>query len=282
VNVILATALPFLLASFVFPQCVVYEDEILVCGGLCQREYYSYNLIKDQYKKISDFPFILQQHCVVNCGKEDDQVKLLSISSLPNHILITHYKSNKKKNNNLLFITTVNEIGVIDLHTNEYIDVINNKCSNLSLSYHLMPKTKQNHVLINQFLLFSQGCISSITYHENTKEFTQCIWNVLIYDLLHYGVVCLNDAIVILRGTNKLYKRKNTIKMYDTQNGTLLDSQLGLPFRIYKNDTSLHIIGGSGNFNATTKHYVVWTKRIYRRSVSVFFLSLFIVSMSTL
>ncbi|ETO34032.1 hypothetical protein RFI_03062 [Reticulomyxa filosa] len=117
------------------------------------------------------------------------------------------------------------------------------------------------HVLINQFLLLSQGCISSITYHENKKEFTQRILNVLIYDLLHYGVVCLNDVIVMLGGTNKLYKCKNTIQMYDTQNGTLLDSQLILPFRIYKNDTSLHIIGGSDNFNAITKHYVVWTKK---------------------
>ncbi|ETO05287.1 WD repeat-containing protein [Reticulomyxa filosa] len=80
-------------------QCVLYKHEILICGGHKQRDCYSYNILKDEYKFICDYPsdVTLWGHCVVklidNNNKNDNEITLLSFGGKDKHTLMMKYVS---------------------------------------------------------------------------------------------------------------------------------------------------------------------------------------------
>ncbi|ETO04848.1 hypothetical protein RFI_32549 [Reticulomyxa filosa] len=67
-------------------QCVLYKNEIIICGGLNQRGCYSYNTLKNEYKIICEYPrdVTLWGYCVVKLvdnNKERNHITLLSFGS---------------------------------------------------------------------------------------------------------------------------------------------------------------------------------------------------------
>ncbi|ETO34790.1 hypothetical protein RFI_02295 [Reticulomyxa filosa] len=138
-------------------QCVLHKHEILICGSWDKRACYSYDIIKNEYKFICDYPsdITLEGHCVVklvdNNSKDSSQITLLSFGGLHKHTLIMRYqlqsmvpfKDNHNHpiiigrnndyyigvravigggNNNLLFITYYEKnISVFDLNTFQFI-----------------------------------------------------------------------------------------------------------------------------------------------------------------
>ncbi|ETN97700.1 hypothetical protein RFI_39825 [Reticulomyxa filosa] len=85
------------------PPCVLYKDELLICGGDRQRTCYSYHTIKNEYKFICEYPsnVKLAGHCVVklvnNNNNEKNQITLLSFGSYwpgeNKHTLVMKYVS---------------------------------------------------------------------------------------------------------------------------------------------------------------------------------------------
>ncbi|ETO26659.1 hypothetical protein RFI_10476 [Reticulomyxa filosa] len=60
-------SLPELPKSFRAAQCILFKDEILVCGGTGTSDCYSYHTLKKQYKYVCSYPsdVKLNGHCVV-------------------------------------------------------------------------------------------------------------------------------------------------------------------------------------------------------------------------
>ncbi|ETO12529.1 hypothetical protein RFI_24844 [Reticulomyxa filosa] len=92
-------------------QCVLYKQELLVCGGWNEKNCYSYHTIKNEYKFICEYPkdVKLFGHCVVkllnNKNKDNNEITLLSFGGYSDkkHTLIMKYKSvwNNDENNKL-------------------------------------------------------------------------------------------------------------------------------------------------------------------------------------
>src|SRR5947208_542183 len=85
-------------------QCVIFREEILICGGLKNNKCYSYHTLKQQYKEICEYPadIILFGHCVIKYESNFDNnensntITLLSFGggkrSTP-HTLLMKYQS---------------------------------------------------------------------------------------------------------------------------------------------------------------------------------------------
>ncbi|ETO14411.1 G-protein beta WD-40 repeats containing protein [Reticulomyxa filosa] len=86
-------------------QCVMHNNEILICGGYWNNECYSYHTIKNKYKVICSYPIevTLSSHCVVKLRSNDNSsdITLLSFGGEYRHTLIMKYRSvwddNKEK-----------------------------------------------------------------------------------------------------------------------------------------------------------------------------------------
>ncbi|ETO07563.1 hypothetical protein RFI_29828 [Reticulomyxa filosa] len=88
--------------TFAQAQCVLYKNEILICGGYERKTCYSYHTLKNKYKFICNYPddVRLEAHCVVklinNNNKDSNQIILLSlggISHIKKHALVMKYVS---------------------------------------------------------------------------------------------------------------------------------------------------------------------------------------------
>ncbi|ETO32190.1 G-protein beta WD-40 repeats containing protein [Reticulomyxa filosa] len=91
-------------------QCIMHNDEILICGGYENNVCYSYNIVKNQYKRICSYSkkIELNGHCVVKLVSKDKDANdtLLSFGGMKKHTLMMEYssvwegkKNNKKKRN---------------------------------------------------------------------------------------------------------------------------------------------------------------------------------------
>ncbi|ETO05056.1 hypothetical protein RFI_32341 [Reticulomyxa filosa] len=81
-------------------QCVIYKDEILICGGDSNNNCYSYSTAKNEYKYICSYPekLKLEGHCVVRLpdNKDWSGITLLSFGGGDKdkkHTLQMKYKS---------------------------------------------------------------------------------------------------------------------------------------------------------------------------------------------
>ncbi|ETO27770.1 WD-40 repeat-containing protein, partial [Reticulomyxa filosa] len=94
-------ALPSLPAPLCDIQCVVYNHEILICGGWEKNDCYSYHTIKRQYKFICSYPkdVTLWGHCVVKLvhhNQDANGITLLSFGGskfIQRHTLVMKYVS---------------------------------------------------------------------------------------------------------------------------------------------------------------------------------------------
>ncbi|ETO19056.1 hypothetical protein RFI_18182 [Reticulomyxa filosa] len=80
-------------------QCVVYDQEVLICGGLYTRDCYSYHVLEKKYKKICSYPkdVKLRGHSVVKrVNSNTNDTMLLSFGGYKNekkHTLTMKYVS---------------------------------------------------------------------------------------------------------------------------------------------------------------------------------------------
>ncbi|ETO17038.1 hypothetical protein RFI_20295, partial [Reticulomyxa filosa] len=84
--------LPELPKAFTTPQCILFKDEILICGGCQLNDCYSYHTLKKQYKYICSYPSDVQMevHCVVQLIHSQDnsnEIYLLSFGGQGKYIM---------------------------------------------------------------------------------------------------------------------------------------------------------------------------------------------------
>ncbi|ETO16101.1 hypothetical protein RFI_21258 [Reticulomyxa filosa] len=87
-----------LYTPFYQSQCVVYKNEILICGVKHKKDCYSYHTVKNQYRHICSYPTSakLNGHCVIKLVSDNPKyVTLLSFGGTKNkkHTLIMNYVS---------------------------------------------------------------------------------------------------------------------------------------------------------------------------------------------
>jgi len=173
------------------------------------------------------------------------------------------------KNNDLLFMTFSNSMNVINLRTFTY--VANFALIRSMLAYHcFVPKTKKNKILVNKFILIIEAEAILIEYDEEKNHISESILSYHVPLQRHYqhAYACWNDFVILMGGADyNSIKRNNSVHIYGMEDNQWLNSQLILPFRIVasaavlsQNDTCLHMIGGSDNFNAKNQHFVIKTK----------------------
>ncbi|ETO24380.1 hypothetical protein RFI_12775 [Reticulomyxa filosa] len=87
-------------ASLCYPQCVVFNDEILICGAYGQPKCYSFHVKQSTYKEICSYPSNvgLLGHSVVECNDEssdndEKMTTLLSFGGEDKHTFVMKYKS---------------------------------------------------------------------------------------------------------------------------------------------------------------------------------------------
>ncbi|ETO27233.1 G-protein beta WD-40 repeats containing protein [Reticulomyxa filosa] len=84
-------------ASLYGSQCVVYNNEIIICGGVYKRDCYSYHTLKNQYKYICSYPanVFLFGHGVLKLANNTspNEITLLSFGGRCKHTLVMKYVS---------------------------------------------------------------------------------------------------------------------------------------------------------------------------------------------
>ncbi|ETO03022.1 hypothetical protein RFI_34388 [Reticulomyxa filosa] len=101
--------LPDVPKPFGTSQCLLFKEEILICGGQQTNDCYSYHTLKKQYKYICCYPNDVQfnGHCVVqlnNLQTNPNEIHLLSFGGQDENIIkqtfSMKYKSVWEINNN--------------------------------------------------------------------------------------------------------------------------------------------------------------------------------------
>ncbi|ETO02443.1 hypothetical protein RFI_34988, partial [Reticulomyxa filosa] len=100
-------SLPELPKPFDGSPCILFKEELLLCGGYEINDCYSYHTLKKQYKYICSYPNDVQfnGHCVVqlnNPQTNPNEIHLLSFGgqhkNIMKQIFSMKYKSVLKKN----------------------------------------------------------------------------------------------------------------------------------------------------------------------------------------
>ncbi|ETO12077.1 hypothetical protein RFI_25300, partial [Reticulomyxa filosa] len=81
---------------FIRPQCVLYKNEIIICGDATSRECYSYDIRKNEYKLVCSYPkeISLTNHCIVKLvNNNPNEITLLSFNGLFKQAVVMNYVS---------------------------------------------------------------------------------------------------------------------------------------------------------------------------------------------
>ncbi|ETN98507.1 hypothetical protein RFI_38983 [Reticulomyxa filosa] len=92
------SSLPNVPTALFQSQCVVWKDEILICGGRPHNHHcYSYHTTKRKYKKICEYPHTIRifGHVVVKCESDNNELTLLSFGGVDvsKYTLLMSYQS---------------------------------------------------------------------------------------------------------------------------------------------------------------------------------------------
>ncbi|ETO02492.1 hypothetical protein RFI_34939, partial [Reticulomyxa filosa] len=108
--------LPELPRSFTKAQCILFKDELLICGGYEINDCYSYHTVKKQYKYICSYPNDVEfdGHCVVQLNHSQtnpNEIHLLSFGGQDKNMMkqtfSMKYKSSTSKSENQPFNTWI-------------------------------------------------------------------------------------------------------------------------------------------------------------------------------
>ncbi|ETO35976.1 hypothetical protein RFI_01086, partial [Reticulomyxa filosa] len=102
--------------TFATSQCILFKEELLICGGINTNGCYSYHTLKKQYKYICSYPnnVKLKGHCVVQLIHSQanlNEIHLLSFGGQDEYIMkqtfSMKYKSSDSKSENQSFNTWI-------------------------------------------------------------------------------------------------------------------------------------------------------------------------------
>ncbi|ETO19838.1 hypothetical protein RFI_17388, partial [Reticulomyxa filosa] len=94
--------LPPLPFKFNFPQCVLFNQEILICGSANTNVCYSYHLTQQRYKLICSYPedVEIENQVVIKCKGDRNQITLFSFGGSNRVTLMMRYRSVWDEKNN--------------------------------------------------------------------------------------------------------------------------------------------------------------------------------------
>ncbi|ETO25233.1 hypothetical protein RFI_11904 [Reticulomyxa filosa] len=272
-------------------QCVLFEKELLICGGFLTQECYSYHLKKDRYKKICDYPETIEinGHAVVQVKKSKMETTLLSFGGSHNHTLVMKYQSvwNKSKKVENQWIALTIDIGIPEDDMQHVRASVDRKRSLLFIvhppnhmkvlstnSLQLKAKTMlpiDNIVGGSCFVslsahamfFFNRNSGLRITYHQTHSSFEYK--KLPICDDLHYALdysfVFSKGYVVLFGGYRRGDTYSNSIFLYSVHTNEWKRSPFILPTPVHNtfaiindNKTHIHVMGGYDGTNFTEQH----------------------------
>ncbi|ETO11529.1 hypothetical protein RFI_25849 [Reticulomyxa filosa] len=134
-------------------QCVVFGDELLICGGRKYKECISYHIVKKQYKWICSYPkeVELWGHIVVSYPSKEENKSMITLLSFGGgalsvyHSLLMHYRS------------VWDESSLAQAHVNEWVPLPNNHVLGLKSQYNFYGTRAVVGGADNSLLFLSQS-----------------------------------------------------------------------------------------------------------------------------
>ncbi|ETO33116.1 hypothetical protein RFI_03990 [Reticulomyxa filosa] len=256
-------------------QCVLHKHEILICGGKRQNACYSYDILKNKYKFICEYPshVKLKGHCVVKLidnNKNSNEITLLSFGSSlfgkNKHTLVMKYVSVWS---NILDISNKsNEFN----NYNQWVPFTDNDNHPIIIASDYANYTGVRAVIggSNNHLLFityiPHNIRLSIEYDENNNifQFQRLPVCEKIAPLSYYAHVCINDIILFFGGWNgrfnnvvvskSVYKYSIRENKWTTFQNTLPSRLRGCVAILDEEDNYIHIIGGRDHEKKVLTH----------------------------
>ncbi|ETO30660.1 hypothetical protein RFI_06460 [Reticulomyxa filosa] len=187
-------------------QCVLHENELIICGGVHKRDCYSYHTRKNEYKFICKYPsdVKLVGHCVVKLedNKNDsNETTLLSFGGYYKHTLIMKYVSvwsnakSKKASNR-----------------NQWIPLTNNHKRPVQIGKDEKEK-KANYQGVRAVIGGSNNNLLFITYFpKNISVFDLNLFQFIKHDTLPTEIEILFHCFVLKCGMMKTEERSKSRK----------------------------------------------------------------------
>ncbi|ETO05006.1 hypothetical protein RFI_32390 [Reticulomyxa filosa] len=190
-------------------QCKVYKHEILICGGLFERDCYSYHMLKNEYKYICSYPvdIELRGHCVVKLiDSNANDITLLSFGSR-DHTLKMKYKSVWYNENN-------------ETEKNEWMPIFDNKNERVYIR-----SSKGSYLGARAVIGGSNNNLLFITYYPKDID----VYNLDTFQYINFNTLPMNDSdsishhCFVAKSKNEqilFYKKTGLLINYDETNST--------------------------------------------------------------
>ncbi|ETO34211.1 hypothetical protein RFI_02882 [Reticulomyxa filosa] len=160
-------------------QCVLHKHELLICGGDEQRVCYSYDILKNEYKFICEYPSDVQLwgHCVVklvdNNNKDNNKITLLSFGGYFKHTLMMKYMS--------VWSNTSNKPNKLSNY-NQWIPFKDNHNNPI-----IIGRNNDNYEGVRAVIGGSNNHLLFITYPNNISVFNLNTFQFIKHDTLPAG-----------------------------------------------------------------------------------------------
>ncbi|ETO24679.1 hypothetical protein RFI_12476, partial [Reticulomyxa filosa] len=181
---ITALSLPFKkLASLPVPlsciQCIVHKNEIIICGGYENNDCYSYDISKDQYKRICSYPndVRLRGHSVVKRvdNEKSREIVLLSFGGLHKHTLMMRYRS-----------VWEDEQDDIAIHCNKWYPFTNNANESISIG-----RDEDIYIGMRAVIGGSNNHLLFISYYPKNLD----VFNLITFQFVKHDTLPTHDSI---------------------------------------------------------------------------------------
>ncbi|ETO30323.1 hypothetical protein RFI_06796, partial [Reticulomyxa filosa] len=261
-------------------QCIAFQDEILICGGMSERRCYSYHIVKQNYKLICSYPdrVGLLGHAVIKYKSNDKEVTLLSFGGSVKHTLQMHYRSvwevhKEHKNqwtptqqlgyfsedlwycrglisgndNQLIFLLfPPRTIAAYDIKSFDLVARLMLPIENIS-GGSCFVKVQDKMLLVNA------GNRLSITFDESTQKFDHIRLPLCLElkDMQDYSYVAVKSLLILFGGYDLPARRcMKTVYTYSVKERRWIECFCTLPFAVRHSFALvhqgwIHIIGGA-------------------------------------
>ncbi|ETO25786.1 hypothetical protein RFI_11349 [Reticulomyxa filosa] len=267
------------------PQCILFDNEIIICGGLWNSGCFSYHILKNEYKRVCAYPTFISRLDTIVIQHE---ATIWFFCKPQNQVMILKYQSvwdesNEPKNEivpidnleNLHYETLQcvviggSKDGFLFLvHPPNVIQVLNLKSLEL-VAQNVLPIERATSFtsfikVSTGLILFHEDGALHITYTEQTRTFDYkliCICPNLV-NVISFSCICIKDLVVVFGGFNENDGRcSDQIQLYSTttKKWKLCSHKLPKPMArafaiVNKENTFVHIVGGWDEEHFTKNH----------------------------
>ncbi|ETO35890.1 hypothetical protein RFI_01171 [Reticulomyxa filosa] len=288
----MSTQLPELPKSFTATQCILFKEELLICGGKQTNDCYSYHTLKKQYKYICSYPndVKLSGHCVV---------QLIHSQTNPNEIDLLSFGGQGKDTMKQTFSMKYKSVWEISDHNHHS----NLKSENQSFNTWIRHNEDTNIGKFEDNLIGVRGLIGGkimIYYNEtiekwhNTKRENKfgiqyhCFVPLTMNNekvINHFILFCRNTGLLIkydeqnqtfhyekLPISTHTQEKINSVYKYSMKDKTWNECKITLPmkislsFAILNDDTNVHVIGGLNGNNELKMHVSMNIEQLFEKA----------------